>query len=241
MKFKKIVGFGDSWVWGDELIDPALESHPKCTPYLTENTLYREQNCFLGLLSQHYSVPVENYGIPGGSLQSAVWTFLWWLDHEEHPEDCLILVGHTDSSRFSYYDPNKVVAPIDPDWDRFVHSAWPGNSDWQSLIQQQTVLTDCRQTQALRFQETVLLFDGVAARQGLDLVQFNLAKPMRLVSHAKTMAWPDWSFSDWFLNELPATYSPATYRKPGNHPNELGHQLIRDRLISHIDSCIIRG
>ena len=24
MKFKKIVGFGDSWMWGDELFDPNL-------------------------------------------------------------------------------------------------------------------------------------------------------------------------------------------------------------------------
>jgi hypothetical protein len=236
MKFEKIVGFGDSWIWGDELIDPTLLSHPRCGPDLTENTPYREQNCFLGLLGQHHGVPVENYGIPGGSLQSAVWTFLWWLDHEARPEDCLIFVGHTDAARFSYYDPNKVMYPDDPDWNRFVHSAWPVNTDWQPLIQQQTVLTDCRQTQTLRFQETVLLFDGVAARQGLNLIQFNLAKPMRLVSHAKTLAWPDWSFSEWFLKEL-----PATYRKPGNHPNELGHQLIRDRLISHIDSCIIKG
>lgn len=236
MQFKRIVGFGDSWVWGDELIDPALILHPRCSPDLTENTTYREQNCFLGLLGQHYSVPVENYGIPGGSLQSAVWTFLWWLDHEPNPNECLILVGHTDSARFSHYDPNRVVAPIDSAWDRFVHSAWPNTAEWKSLIQQQTVLTDCRELQALRFQETVLLFDGVAARQGLDMIQFNLADPMRLVSHAQTMAWPGWSFSNWFLKEL-----PATYRKPGNHPNEQGHQLIRDRLISYIDSCIIKG
>lgn len=236
MKFKKIVGFGDSWIWGDELIDPTLTSHPRCHPALTENTPYREQNCFLGLLGKHYSVPVENYGIAGGSLQSAVWTFLWWLDHEPNPEDCLILVGHTDAARFSYYDPNRSMDPIDPDWNRFVHSAWPGNDQWQPLIQQQTVLTDAKQTQALRFQETVLLFDGVAARQGLNLIQFNLADPMRLVSHAHTMVWPDWSFSNWFLKEL-----SADYRKPGNHPNELGHQLIRDRLISCIDSCIIKG
>ena len=236
MQFKKIVGFGDSWIWGDELIDPALESHPRSHPFLTENNSYRERNCFLGLLGEHYSVPVENYGIAGGSLQSAVWTFLWWLDHEPYPEQCLILVGHTDPARFSFYDPNRDMAPIDPEWNRFVHSAWPTAEPWRSLIQQQTVLTDSLELQALRFQETVLLFDGVATRQGLDLVQFNLARPMRLVSHAQTMAWPDWSFSDWFLKEL-----PDTYRKPGNHPNEQVHQLIRDRLISYVDSCIIKG
>jgi hypothetical protein len=236
MKLKKIVGFGDSWIWGDELIDPALDAHPRRSPDLTENDTYRERNCFLGLLGQHYAVPVENYGIPGGSLQSAVWTFLWWLDHEPNPEQCLILVGHTGPARFSYYDPNKVMTPIDPAWNRFVHSAWPVEAEWKTLIQQQTVLTDSRELQALRFQETVLLFDGVSARQDLNLIQFNLAEPIRLVSHAQTMAWPSWSFSEWFLKEL-----PAIYRKPGNHPNELGHQLIRDRLISHIDSCIIKG
>ena len=33
MKFKKIVGFGDSWIWGDELLDPALVNHPQAHPF----------------------------------------------------------------------------------------------------------------------------------------------------------------------------------------------------------------
>ena len=234
MKFKKIVGFGDSWIWGDELIDPALKSHPRCHPALTENTPYREQNCFLGLLGQHYLVPVENYGIPGGSLQSAVWTFLWWLDHETHPEDCLILVGHTDAARFSYYDSNKVMTSIDPDWNRFVHSAWPGNLEWQPLIQQQTVLTDGRQTQALRFQETVLLFDGVAARKNLNLMQFQIM-PADVEMDLPTRIWAGFSTTEWFRDH------PGNQRRelimPGGHPNEIGHQMITEKLISTIDSA----
>ena len=34
MKFKKIVGFGDSWIWGDELMDPALINHPQAHPVI---------------------------------------------------------------------------------------------------------------------------------------------------------------------------------------------------------------
>jgi hypothetical protein len=62
MKFKKIVGFGDSFVYGDELLDPKLDP---ATHHSNElNTAYREQRCFLGQLGQHYQCPV--YKVPFG-------------------------------------------------------------------------------------------------------------------------------------------------------------------------------
>ena len=236
MKFNKIVGFGDSWVWGDELLDPELKFHPRSHCSLLENRHYREQHCFLGQLGQYYNTPVENFGIPGGSMQSSIWTFLWWLDHEEHPENCLILVGHTDSHRFSHYNPNHKIMPNDYPWNKFIHSSWPENPGWENLIKQQTVLTDCQELQALRYQETVLVFDGVAARQNLNLIQFNLADPLRSISYATTLAWPTWSFSSWFVKEIQPIHG-RKYINPNGHPNEIGHELIRDRLISYIDSC----
>ena len=55
MKFKKIVGFGDSWMYGDELLDPELlKINPTAHTCFDQNTTYREHNCFLGLLGQHY-------------------------------------------------------------------------------------------------------------------------------------------------------------------------------------------
>lgn len=220
--FKKIVGFGDSWMYGDELTDPnnfITEAHARglC------NSAYRERNCFLGRLGEHYSVPVENFGIMGGSLDSARWTFLYWLAHEPNPEDCLVLHAVTNSYRFSYYNPNHTVYLNDPPWNRFVHSSWP-NNEFENLVKQQTVLTDCPELHWLRYKETVMLFDGVSARRDILTMQFNVfpEKPLELPTLF------DWTLKDW-----------TTDLKPGGHPNEKGHQKIAEHLINLIDPAII--
>jgi hypothetical protein len=235
MQFKKIVGFGDSWVWGDELFDPALlEAYPLADPFLIHNTKYRESNCFLGRLGKHYSVPVENFGIAGGSLQSTIWTFLWWLNHEPDPSSCLILIGLTNSYRFSYYNPKHVVYDNDPPWNRFVHSAWPRESKFQELIKQQTVLTDCKELHQLNFQQAVLTFDGIAARQILNLIQFKIFPEPRLPYYIPpTLIDSEDDLKTWLDGQ------GQQYLKPRRHPNENGHDLISQRLISRIDSCII--
>jgi hypothetical protein len=125
MKFKKIVGFGDSWMYGDELLDPDLvQKHADAHCCWHQNDQYRNSHNFLGLLGDHYKVPIENFGIAGGSMQSSIWTFQWWLDHEPDPGSCLILIGHTDSDRLSFYNPNHRSYGNDPPWNRFIHSTW---------------------------------------------------------------------------------------------------------------------
>jgi len=206
--FKKIVGFGDSWMYGDELPN--------------------RQDCFLSLLGKHYNVPVENFGIMGGSLDSAKWTFLYWLDHEPNPEDCLVLHAITNSYRFSYYNPNHVVYPNDPPWYRFVHSSWPASTapTFETLIKQQTVLTSCPELHQLRYQEAVMLFDGVSARRDIMTMQFSV-------------------FPEDYQIELPTLLNgwclknQITDLKSGGHPDEIGHQKIAQLLINYIDPAII--
>jgi hypothetical protein len=236
MQFKKIVGFGDSWMWGDELFDPELlEKYPLADPFLIHNTTYRESKCFLGRLGSHYSVPVENFGIAGGSLQSTIWTFLWWLDHETSPEDCLILTGLTNSYRFSYYNPRHIQYANDPPWNRFVHSSWTQQSEFQDLIKKQTVLTDSVELHKLNFQQSILTFDGIAARRNLQMLQFKIFPEILPTFVPPTLIDHDDDLKTW-LNVHGKKYLAAN-----GHPNESGHDLISQRLISRIDSCIIKG
>ena len=223
--FKKIVGFGDSWMYGDELTDPnnfITEPHARglC------NSAYRERNCFLGQLGNHYLVPVENFGIMGGSLDSARWTFLYWLEHEPDPESCLVLHGITNSYRFSHYNPRHETMLNDPLWNHFVHSSWSLESEFQTLIKQQTVLTDSPELHRLRYQETTMLFDGVSARHDIMMMQFGVF-PETHKLELPTL------FSDWSLKSV------ITDVKPGGHPNEIGHKKIAELLINLIDRAII--
>ena len=241
MTFKKIVGFGDSWMYGDELLDPELiKQHSDAHPCWVQNTAYRNSHSFLGLLGQHYNVPTENFGIPGGSMQSSIWTFQWWLDHEPCPDECLVLVGHTDSDRLSFYNPNHRSYTNDPPWNKFIHSSWVeyGSSvvpeEFRTMVKQQLVLTNCAELSRLNYQQTVQFFDGVAARRNLIMMQFHVM-PAEVKIDIPTMIWPGFSTTMWFRDH-PGNRNRELVM-PGGHPNEIGHVMIAEKLISTIDSA----
>lgn len=232
MSIQKVVGFGDSWVWGDELLDPDLNSHPRAHPNLLENRPYREHHCFLGQIAKHLGVPAENFGIAGGSLQSTQWNFLWWLDHEHSPQNCLIIVGLTGANRFSFINPQHRRELDDPEWNRYVHSAWPNQDpEWRNLIQRHLVLTDGEITAQLNYQQAVMFFDGVAARHSLDLYQFDIMRPPMAYRADTLAAGPD--LRSWLRQQ------PGDLFKPMGHPNESGHTALAQYLISQIESCKI--
>ena len=230
MKFKKIVGFGDSWMWGDEILDPALVDHPHAHPVLMKNTEYRESHCFLGLLGQHYGVPTENFGIAGGSLQSTVWNYLWWLEHEPNPKDCLVLVALTTANRQSFYNPNHQMYANDPPWNKYVHSAWVHygasniSDDWVDMVKK---LFD------LNYEQTVLFFDGQVSHTA-GVLQFNSISPQKRIQRS-SLLWPDLGLQVMFSKLPHRQHLLAT----GGHPNVAGHDWIAQLLIPEIDRVIL--
>jgi hypothetical protein len=243
MKFRKIVGFGDSWMYGDELLDPELAAaHADAHPCWVQNVAYREKTCFLGQLGQHYNVPTENFGMPGGSMQSSIWTYLWWLEHEPNPEECLVLVGHTDSDRISHYNPSHVHYSNDPPWNKFIHSTWVefGSSvipePFRDMIKRQLVLTNCPELCKLNYLQTVMFFDGVAARKKIPTMQFHIM-PEDVPLDLPTLIWPGFSLTMWFRDHPDNRNRQLVM--PGGHPNIQGHEIISERLISEIDRTII--
>ena len=238
MKFKKIVGFGDSWMFGDELLDAEYaKTNNLAHAGDTQNIPYRESHCFLGLLGKHYDVPTENFGIPGGSLQSTIWTFLKWFSTATAPQDVLILIGLTEADRFSLWDPAGIN-----EQRKMVHSTWAEHGadevpvDFRPLLKQQIVLTVCDQLRELNYYQTTLMFDGVASRNNLKLLQFNIADSPIKLPNVPTLLDQEFSLTRWFVQEIQADYG-RKYIHQNGHPNEIGHVLIRDRLISQIDSC----
>jgi hypothetical protein len=243
-KIKRIVGFGDSWMYGDELVDPELLKHePEAHSSWVQNQDYREQNCFLGLLGSHYSLPTENFGIPGGSLLSTEWTYLWWLDHEPEPEQCLALIFLTESNRTSFYNPNHVHYSNDPPWNKFVHSTWVhfGSSvigaDYTDMIKRYLTLTECPDLWDLRYRRTVLMLDAVGAKKNIPTVMTNTLPPVRPMPEVDSLLWPDFAWTVYFRDH-PGNRSRELIM-PGGHPNERGHEIIRDKLLPEIDRVIL--
>ena len=243
MKFKSIVGFGDSWMYGDELLDPKLAAtDPDAHACWYQNDPYRLDHCFLGLLGKNYGVPVENFGIPGGSEQSAIWSFLYWLDRCPDPENHLVLVAHTDCDRMSWYDSNFKSHTNHPPWDKFVHTAWTEASDdvvspyWKQFNKQYIAMSTCPELDQLNYNQCLLFFDGQAARRNIPMLQFNIMSPPRVLT-VPTLIWPGQCLVRYFL-DMPENRN-RQYYAPNGHPNEMGHEVIRDRLISEIDRVIL--
>ena len=240
-KIKKIVGFGDSWIYGDELLAPNLSKQDKeAHSCWTQNVDYRESRCFLGLLGQHYDVPVENFGIPGGSLQSAMWTFLWWLRHEPDPEECLVLHGTTDNDRFSLFDPEHKHYSNDPVWNKFIHSAWIeyGSSvipdHFRDVGKKLIAYSDCEELRQYNYEQAVGLFDGKSARLHIPMIQFHIMPPTAPLD-VPTLLWPERNYCNWIVRHPEKELVTA----PSGHPNEIGHEIISKQLIPEINSVIL--
>ena len=242
MDIKKLAVFGDSWIWGDELLDPILaKKDTEAHPCFTQNDEYRLAHCFSGIMAKHYGIALENYGQPGASLQSTMWTFMWWLNNCDIT-DTMVLIGLTASDRQSWYNPDHVSYSNDPVWNKYIHSAWvnfgssviPG--EWRQFGKQYLIMSSCDQLSAFNYQQAVLFFDGVSKGQDIPLLQFNLYDPgTKLKQMASTLLWPDQNLQDI----LQARPDARQIHAPGHHPNEKGHQILSEMLIPEVDRAIL--
>jgi len=243
MQFKKIVGFGDSWMFGDELLDPELvKESPDAHSCWVQNNSYRERHCFLGLLGEHYNLPVENFGIPGGSLQSTIWTYLHWIEQESNPQDCIVIVFLTEPDRYTFFNPDAQLNNNSNPWDYYVHTTWIKHSSsvvpgqFVDLGKRYIALTHCKQQTKLNYLQAALFFDGQQARIGMPLLQFHTTNPESPI-RISTIPWPNHNWLSYFRN-LPSTQKRKLIF-PGGHPNEQGHIIIRDLLIPEVNRVII--
>ena len=237
MNIKRLAVFGDSWVYGDELIDP---QHPEWECCDHHNNDYRLSHSFSGLIAKELGVPYENFGHPGGSLQSAIWTFLWFLENRDW-QDTLCVIGLTAPNRQTWFNPEHVHQGDDPEWNKFIHSTWINfgsdsiSPEWQKFGKHYIAYSEDDQLSKYNYQQAVYLFDGIAQNKNIPLVQFNLYDPETEIKGVDTLLWPKHNMQKRLLDRTDAKQIHA----PGHHPNELGHQIISKVLLSKINDVIL--
>ena len=233
-KITNIVSFGCSWTFGDELIDPELEKKGM-ESYYTQNDQYRLSNCYTGVLASHYGLIQENLSFPGSSMQSMQWNLMWWLDNhtDDYIKQSIILVGLTDESRISWYDPNHERGGDDPPWNNYLHAQWLDsagsnvNRGWFELHKHYLSMSDCDELHKMNYETTVRLFDGISARYDIPIFQFNAL--------ATTSMDCDTLYN---INGRKILSSETEVFKPHGHPNERGHKIIANSLIESVDNYI---
>ena len=229
-QFRKIVAFGDSFAWGDELV---ASDQIRAADY--GNRQYREQHCYTGILANHYGVVAENFAFPGGSCQSTRWIYTWWRQQEPEPGSCLVLVQLSGPWRSSQFDQHRIQHETDAEWNRFIHSAWIESYKhnhamaYQYFMAEQT-LADCDFRNNLVQAETYLFFQGQTTVH--PMLMFN--SQCHTLEHGimtDNLLWQGHDLN-WLLPE-------REFWATNGHLNEQGHQKLADILIQDIDRVIL--
>lgn len=218
----QLVAFGDSFVYGDELVDPKFLDQRKIPTWQSLNTPYRETHSFPGLIANHFNLKHQNKGIPGGSLVSTRWEFIKWLQNDPNIDSTIVLIGLTDEARTSWWNRHHQTLNRP-----FVHTTWASwvedHPPWNMMVRYHWDLSDCDEFREMQLLESTTLFDSVAQAQDIQLLMFPIFanKTIELDSY-----W------DFCLNqEVPRD---GKHRFGRRHPNEAGHQFLADKFISYI-------
>lgn len=239
MSIKKVIAFGCSWTYGDELIDPKFQhlDETQFRDHYDENAPWRLSHCYAGLVAKALDCDLENCAFPGGSLESMRFTANHLMQSYEDLDKTIWLVGLTDASRMSWYNPLHKVSRKDPPWNRHLHSTWltQENPDidenWYNLNKLWTTMSYHRQWAEYNHQITVNLFDYVQHRTGCQVIQFNCLNN-DYGTKAPSLLYPT---SCWqvMLQNKRAELGEEVFAK-GLHPNENGHLIIAKNLLDHI-------
>jgi len=105
----KIVAFGDSWVWGDELSDDLIE---------------RQKINITGKIRNHYKIETLNYSVNGASLDEILFQLMIYINSENYDKNDIVLIGLTSPSRWFHY--NNIIKDTfrSPFWDYESFKNW---------------------------------------------------------------------------------------------------------------------
>jgi hypothetical protein len=239
MPIKRVIAFGCSWTYGDELIDPQFRhlNETEFRDHYDENKPWRLANCYAGLVADHYGLELENCAFPGSSLESMRWTMNWMMQNRNDLEDTLWLVGLTNATRISWFNPLHQVSQKDPSWNRHLHSTWltqpnPDIDDnWFQLQKLWLGMSYHREWADYNHKMTVNLFDYAQQRTGATVIQFNVL-PNNYQTTAPTFLYNNSSWQEILISKRKELdIEPFA---SGGHPNEKGHEIISKHLLEHI-------
>jgi hypothetical protein len=239
MKIKKLIAFGCSWAYGDELIDPQFQhlSEDKFKDHYDQNAPYRLANSFPGLIADRFGLELNNMAFPGASLESMRWNFMWYLRNGMSRDDVMFVVAHTDATRQSWFNPMHEVSTKDPQWNRHMHGTWltqpnPDIDDnWFKLQKLWLGMSYHREWAEYNFQQSINLFDQAESRYKIPTLQFSVLENKYSVT-VPSLMFPGLNFRDILFGKKKELGIEPFAR--GGHPNEKGHQIIADHLIEHI-------
>ena len=208
MKFKNLVTLGDSWVYGDELGDDD----------------YRQRHSWPGLVANHYDLKLINLGFNGESLQSSIWSMLWWIENHLD-QNTFIILALTQSWRTSWFRASH-AADASP-WSAHINSVCVfDNPRYHELKKLHLAVSNCDTLDRFNRYQSLMFFDGLSQKYALPIVYFDLYQDQGDFFGVNHM-YPRENATEWI----------GDHKKPHGHPDKNGHSIIAEKLISWIDSA----
>jgi len=217
----KLVGFGCSFTYGSELIDPELDNtfDEKSQSIVWDrhytNTRYRESNVWLGQLAKLLGATWDNRSEPANSNYAIQYQFADWFNNDRNTsESVVVCVAWSEPQRFSWLDKTWTHNNTVRDDEKFLHS----RKDWIVGNVDHNYWTDAAK----------LFVNSVCKLHDIPILQFNA-----LGNHKSTQ------YNNYFLDGLTMESVLKDAQQSddrldlfasGGHPNELGHEYFTIRL-----------
>jgi hypothetical protein len=229
---KKLVTFGCSFTYGDELIDRMRR---------IDVNEYRNTHVWGRKIADHYGWEFDNQAFSGSSLMAIRDAVTWYVANND-TANTMFMVGLTASNRMSWINRFHHISRLDPGWNYHIHSSWVNgthleDTDWVDVYKSWVVDQNCKTLENLEYNETLLLIDGIASRYKIPTLQFNMLSHPKDLVPVKTHIMPDKIIAKIVKEEGKEREIVVT--KDMGHPNEIGHEIISKYLIPYVDSVIL--
>ena len=225
----KLVGFGCSFTYGSELMDPELEDD---YDRHYDNIPYREKHCWLGQLAEMLDCSFDNRASPASSNYSIQEEFADWFDGRLPDSNDVICIGWTNHLRTSWWS---------DDDQRWVHDGFIRNEDEKlfhdSFKEWLTLSYDRNSTET---NHAKLFVNSVCQANNIKIVQFNALPNIPTPYEFTNFHQGDQNMQNVLRNEelrlVGSRKQKKNFLAPGDHPNEAGHKHYAKMLHSWIEA-----
>jgi len=219
----KLVGFGCSFTYGSELIDPALEGvyHSNTESYTWDqhhvNTRYRESSVWLGQLAKRLNAACDNRAEPANSNFAIAQQVADYFINSRNPnEKIVVCVGWSERTRMSWYG------------KRWVHNGFANDEhDW-SRSAREWVLNSNNASHDMFTQNAMLMVNSICNANNVQILQFNA------LGNHKSTTYPNYFLAgasmDSMLKRAMQDDPRLDLIASGGHPNVAGHEYFTIRL-----------
>ena len=206
----KLVGFGCSFTYGSELVDPVIgkEHHHA-------NTRYRNENVWLGQLAKRLDSEYDNLAEPANSNMAIAQQVANYFLHTRNPDEHIVIcVAWTERTRFSWYD------------EQWTHNGFV-DEEWSSSCKE-WVIKSTSTSHDMWTNNAKLMVNSICKAHGVPILQFNALGGHSVSKYDNYFI--DGSTMDSTLKRAEQEDNRLNLFASGGHPNEQGHEWFTKRL-----------